>query len=132
MNRRRARRFAAWLALAGLLVRAAIPAGYMPGSLFGGEPIVPCPSGFPAALFHEAGRHGAGHDQHDQDTSPDGVYTEDFCPLGTALHTAFLLHSLFTLAPTPAEPTARSWHVQGAVSPPTPRNHPARAPPTVS
>lgn len=65
---------AEWLLLAGLLLRAAIPAGYMldyraPGQ--GSSPIIMCPSGFP--LLNLANSHHK-HGEGDPETAdPRGV-----------------------------------------------------------
>ncbi|MBV8144718.1 MAG: hypothetical protein JO184_06900 [Gammaproteobacteria bacterium] len=59
LHKRTVRRRLAWLLLPALLLRAFIPAGFMPAhdSAF---PIGICPDGFPAQLLH----HGAHHHDH--------------------------------------------------------------------
>ena len=66
---------------ATLLLRAAIPAGYMPGNLLAGEFARLCPTGLPAPLAH-AGHHGA-HDENE-------LSADKACPVGLALKFAVL------------------------------------------
>ena len=75
------RRWAARLALAGILVRALIPLGYMPGNVLDGEFMVLCPSGLPANIVH------ALHGHHDADAA---LELDRACPIGGALHYAAL------------------------------------------
>lgn len=75
-GRSRFRRFAAGLALAGILVRALIPLGYMPGNVLDGEFMVLCPSGLPAKVVH------ALHGHHDADAA---LELDRACPIGGAL-----------------------------------------------
>ena len=75
------RRWAAGLALAGILVRALIPLGYMPGNVLDGEFMVLCPSGLPANVVH------ALHGHHDADAA---LELDRACPIGGALQYAAL------------------------------------------
>lgn len=92
-GRQRIRRIAAGLALTGLVARALIPLGYMPGNLLAGEFMVLCPSGLPANIAH------ALHDHHDAATTIT-IEADKTCPIGAALQYAAL--------PTDAAPSARS------------------------
>ena len=117
------RRFAAGLALLGLIARALIPLGYMPGNLLAGEFMVLCPSGLPANLAH------ALHDHHDAATVT--VEADRACPIGAAL--------TYAAMPTEAVPTAATALSQstGAIEPESLlgskplRLFQVRAPPTV-
>lgn len=111
----------ALLAAAGVLLRAAIPVGYMPGDLSRGAWAAPCPSGFPAGWFEASGAGGAhgGHAHHHppshgadgdasvHDPETHAVALDERCPLGEALHAPALpVHPTFvstalTTAPPP-------------------------------
>jgi hypothetical protein len=81
MNRHRRHRLLQ-LALIGIALRAMAPAGYMPASLAGGLPFVPCPGGFAGAAWLP-GTRGDAHVEHGHapDDAPAGV-TWKFCPFG--------------------------------------------------
>lgn len=76
----RGRALRAALALA-LLLRMAIPAGYMPGNVLAGEFMVLCPEGLPAAVLQSLHK---GHGHHDTPT----LDADSACPIGTALQAA--------------------------------------------
>ena len=83
MNRDRHQRQDTWrpavqLAVLALVVRAAIPLGYMPGNVFAGEFMVLCPTGIPAAFMEAITGHQHGHGGHTIDADRD-------CPIGSAL-----------------------------------------------
>lgn len=123
-GKQRIRRFAAGLALIGLVARAMIPLGYMPGNLLAGEFMVLCPSGLPANVAH------ALHNHHDAATVT--VEADKACPIGAALQYAAL--------PTDAAATVQATPMQPAESPDPVslqglkplRLFLARAPPTVN
>lgn len=102
-RKKRIRRIAAGVAIIGLLARALIPLGYMPGNLLAGEFMVLCPSGLP-------GRVGASLHHH-HETSETAFDADRTCPIGAALQYAALptdvveadLSAGFRQAP-PAEP----------------------------
>lgn len=75
-------RLALQLAIFGLVVRAAIPLGYMPGNLLAGEFMVLCPTAVPAAVLQVLAGHDHGHADHTIDSDRD-------CPIGSALQTAW-------------------------------------------
>lgn len=79
----RLRRVMTKAAIAGLILRALIPLGYMPGNIFAGEFMVLCPSGVPASFTMALGHH-----HHGQDTT--AVDADQTCPIGTALQHAWL------------------------------------------
>lgn len=103
----------ALLAALGVLLRAAIPVGYMPGDLSRGAWAAPCPSGFPAGWFEASGvggahgghahhyppGHGAGGDASVHDPETHAVALDERCPLGEALH-APALPAHFTFSST--------------------------------
>lgn len=137
-------RGAAFVAALCLLLRATVPAGYMPGDLLAGEWAVPCPSGFPAALFELAPDSGDAHDHHHSghgahadhgdhqgptETTPHVTGLDDQCPLGEALQTPTLPTMAKTIAAAPTRPLrAPEWQARAMQSllPGIPQ---ARAPP---
>ena len=100
------RRLALAVAAAGLLTRALIPLGYMPGNLLAGEFMVLCPTGLPQALA------AASHSHHGDDGPM--LDADRACPIGVTLLYAAALPTepgaphverrVFDEAP--AEPTA--------------------------
>jgi len=95
---------ATWTALLSLALRAVVPLGYMPGALVSGDWITPCPTGFPAAFFKDAGHahHHAHHGNHAQHGRPgaqeqsgwetsQALEADRPCPLGEGLQLAALL-----------------------------------------
>ena len=116
-------------AVAGLVSRAIIPLGYMPGNLLAGEFMVLCPTGAPeiAAVFGHGGHEHGGPDS-------DGMVDADrACPIGVAMH--------YAVAP-PSEPSvAGLWNGRDErpeVAPPSfvevsfAQSFRARAPPFIS
>lgn len=70
----RGRRFCLHLALAGFLVRALIPIGFMPAALAAGGPITVCHGGLAGAFFQQLAEQAhTGHDHSD---------TVDHLPMG--------------------------------------------------
>ena len=67
----------------GLVLRSAIPLGYMPGNLLAGEFMVLCPSGVPAVMLEALSGHHAHHDMSTVDVDRD-------CPIGSALTPAWI------------------------------------------
>lgn len=105
---------------AALLLRAMIPAGFMPAAIGAGFPLQVCPSGLPGgALQRLAG--AAGHDHHhhhhhnhEHHTGGDGAaYTAEQCPIGHLLAAAAIPVTLDFSVPRPAAPAivgaAPSW-----------------------
>jgi len=138
-----------FLALAAtLLLRAMIPAGFMPAAIGAGFPLQVCPSGLPdGALQRLAGAHAnhdhndhhghqghhAHHDQHGHGDGHDGghAYSAEQCPIAHLLAAAALPVSLLPAPPIlPAPPvTAPAPRHQAAarVHPYHPRGPPAPA-----
>ncbi len=65
------------LALVGVLLRALVPAGYMPGSIETGLPFELCPEGLPASFTTvldagepQSAHHHGGHDGHHGEDGP--------------------------------------------------------------
>ncbi len=90
MINRANRRTLSLLLLATLLLRAAIPDGYMPAALGEGALFKLCPSGMPATVM--AALTGAEHDQHHQhhqhngaDGANDAHFNASQCPIGHML-----------------------------------------------
>lgn len=80
-------------ALATLVVRAAIPAGYMPSAAGDGLVFEMCPSAVPAqilAAMSGAGHHHAGHDPDSGGTHFDAGQ----CPIGQLLSIAAAIDEL--------------------------------------
>lgn len=98
------------LVLAALfLLRALIPAGYMPGNLLDGEFVRLCPVGLPEGAFGEL---HAGHSGHGAHSDTGAAEADASCPAGIILSAvAFvppsLAHDLPAALPlpTPAEPS---------------------------
>jgi len=139
-------RHTALLVALTLLLRAAVPLGYMPGNVFAGEFMVLCPAGSapsfalldairehtgPAHEHHGHHGHGAGtsdtgaHEHHDEHAGA----VDDRCPIGSALSLAFL--------PAPELPPVSDWPTASYPKPDSAlpavvrfnRGHPVRGPP---
>ena len=80
IRKSRSRRLAGGIAVAGLLARALIPLGYMPGNLLAGEFMVLCPSGLPGQIAESPHHHHG-----ESETVFDADRT---CPIGAALQYA--------------------------------------------
>ncbi len=80
IRKSRSRRLAGGVAVAGLLARALIPLGYMPGNLLAGEFMVLCPSGLPGQIAESLHHHHG-----ESETVFDADRT---CPIGAALQYA--------------------------------------------
>ena len=147
-------RFPAVLVAVALLLRAAVPLGYMPGKLFAGEFMVLCPVGSAPSYAlldttrseagsghhntHAAGHSHHGHTAHHNPVSADGAHAhhdehagavDDRCPIGSALNLAFL--------PGPDVPLVADWPSASYPKPGSAfpavvrfnRGHPVRGPP---
>ncbi len=83
MNRKPHYRLALAAVLATLVLRAAIPAGFMPSAAADGLPFEMCPSAVPAAIL--AAMSGAGH-HHGHGSEPAGKHFDTgSCPIGQSL-----------------------------------------------
>lgn len=70
-----------------LVVRASIPAGYMPGSLQSGSLFEMCPDGLPAAMvraFAGHHHHGSAHDEATSDSSESCDFGHLISPAASA------------------------------------------------
>jgi hypothetical protein len=67
-----------------LLLRAAIPVGYMPAAVGSGLPFVLCPENIPAEFLYRVTGEQGGHSAHHTDHSDD-----HHCPVGHLLLSAF-------------------------------------------
>jgi len=77
------RRLTVGALVSGLVLRSAIPLGYMPGNLLAGELMVLCPTGMPKAVLVILSAHHV----HDADVSVDA---DRDCPIGSALKPAWI------------------------------------------
>ncbi len=128
-----------FLALAAtLLLRAMIPAGFMPAAIGAGFPLQVCPSGLPqGALARLAGEpaahhHHIQHEHHDAGGSGDGghAYSAEQCPIAHLIAAAALpvsagpavpaLPAAVIVAPAPRHPAAARVHHYRSRGPPVP------------
>ena len=131
-----------FLALAAtLLLRAMIPAGFMPAAIGAGFPLQVCPSGLPdGALARLAGEHAAHHHHaghghhghHDPAGSGDGghAYSAEQCPIAHLIAAAALpvsagpavpaLPAPAIVAPVPRHPATAPLHQYRSRGPPVP------------
>lgn len=100
MSRSTRHRLTFALVLTTLLLRAAIPAGYMPASLDSGVLFKLCPSGVPAEIM--AAISGTGH--HHQSNSNGEHFDAEQCPIGQLLSAAIAVDSTWQAndAPIPS------------------------------
>ncbi|MDJ0919168.1 MAG: hypothetical protein QNJ05_15525 [Woeseiaceae bacterium] len=77
----------------GLVMRALIPAGYMPGSVEGGPWFVLCPDSLPMSMTMAPGEsdhhHHHGKHHHDKEDSPESALSGD-CSFGHLLAGAII------------------------------------------
>ena len=106
-----------------LILQSLAPAGYMPGSLSAGWPVVLCPEGLPAGFLE----HPHSHHNHDNASATDE--SVQYCPLGSAIDkTSTVLAVALLLADARLEYANTSF--QGAIfTRRTFHNHNPRAPP---
>jgi len=112
------------LALAALILRAAIPAGYMPASVDSGLLFKLCPSGVPAGFM--AAISSTGHDHHEG--SDAAHFDAEQCPIGQSLSAAIAVDDFWLIEPVPLLSTFDAGVVQIPVSR-TPANYHSRDPP---
>lgn len=111
-------------AIAGLILRAMIPLGYMPGNLVAGEFMVLCPSGVPAG-FMQALSHR--HHMHDESS----IDIDQVCPIGTALQHAWLPQEHVEFAVEAAQRDTVAIEEFSVLSASTARYYNSRAPPLI-
>jgi hypothetical protein len=88
--------------LATLLLRAAVPDGYMPSAAGSGLLFELCPSGVPAA-FMAALSGSSEHKHHDDASSPAGHFDAGQCPIGHLLSAAATLDTHWVQPEVPAQ-----------------------------
>jgi len=108
------------LALLGVALRLAVPAGYMPADLSDGWYLEWCPDGLPVAVTAAL----LGHGHHHHDDGDDGR-----CELGGGLSTTAVLEPPVAseLVPALAEPAV--WQIPLRPSPAATKAYDSRAPP---
>ena len=97
MNGRPHIRLAIVMVLATLALRAAIPAGFMPGAIGSGLPFEMCPSAVPAeilAAMSGAGQHHHHHHAGHDSGGGDSHFNAGDCPIGQALSAAVAFDDL--------------------------------------
>lgn len=112
------------LVLGALLLRALIPAGYMPGNLIAGEFAVLCPTGLPAEVAHQLhqGHLDDGEQQLDMDSE---------CPIGAALQLIAISSPATIDATTIHQPWYEMPGSENAPAADRRRNYLIRGPPSV-
>lgn len=116
-----------WLAVAGVALRAIVPAGYMPAPLSEGLPFVLCPGSAPYLSLPGNKHHGgdAGHASTGDDAASPAW---EFCPFGVFFSQAAPATEHAALAPPPSQ--SPLFAEPGAiVRPALARSWRARAPP---
>jgi hypothetical protein len=101
-------------ALVTLVLRAAIPAGFMPTAVTGGLLFEMCPSAVPAeilAAMSGAGHHHGGHESGDAGKHFDA----GSCPIGQALSAATAIDEL-RLADVPPAATTLNARIPAALT----------------
>jgi hypothetical protein len=101
MIRVRSQRHTVMLLLAALLLRAAIPDGYMPAAAGSGLLFVLCPSGVPAGFMQALA--GPDHHHHHSDNT-ESAYDAGQCPIGHMLSSAMAFDDLSQPAVMPQLP----------------------------
>ena len=106
MDRRPHFRLVLAVALATLVLRAAIPAGFMPSAARGGLPFEMCPSAVPAEILAAMSGAGHHHASHGNDADPDSCHFDaGHCPIGQALAIAVAADEAVAAAIVPATAT---------------------------
>jgi len=108
-------RWLAGLALLTMLLRVAVPGGYMPTSIAGGWYLSLCPHGMPNPAAVAALANSAQHEHHHGHGAQGGhdhgaAHSFDHCELGSGLTLSATLEAFglsFTLIPVPAAQAAQ-------------------------
>jgi hypothetical protein len=98
----------ALLLLATLLLRAAIPDGYMPSRVGSGLLFELCPSGVPAGFMEALAGAGSGH-HHGHEAGDETHFDASQCPIGHFLSMAALVDEVRALDVEPAPATSAEW-----------------------
>jgi len=115
MNRTTGTRRVALLLLATLLLRAAIPDGYMPSRAGSGLLFELCPSGVPAGFMEALAGADSGH-HHAHDRSDETHFDASQCPIGHFLSMAAIVDDIRALDVGPAAATSAEWTVAAPAS----------------
>lgn len=115
------------LLLAALLMRAAIPAGYMPAAPGSGLLFELCPAGVPAG-FMTALSGSDHHHHHDNSDASESHFDAGQCPIGHLLSSAVAIGDLWQFDALPELPDFIDTPVPIHISR-TPANHRSRGPP---
>jgi hypothetical protein len=118
----------ALLLLATLLLRAAIPDGYMPSRPGSGLLFELCPSGVPAGFIEALAGSDSGH-HHAHDAGDETHFDASQCPIGHFLSMAAIVDDVRALDVEPAPAAGGDWTVATPVSVAR-RLHRSRGPPT--
>lgn len=105
----------ALLLLATLLLRAAIPDGYMPSRVGSGLLFELCPSGVPAGFMEALAGAATGH-HHAHGTGDETHFDASQCPIGHFLSMAAVSDDVPALDVIPAPATAVVWTAAVPVS----------------
>lgn len=92
--------------LGTLLLRAAIPDGYMPAAAGSGLFVELCPTGMPVGFYQAVtGADSGHHHHHGSQDDARGLYASSQCPIGHLLSAAVAVDvpPLADVAPLPAE-----------------------------
>jgi hypothetical protein len=90
-----------------LLLRATIPAGYMPAATGSGWFVDLCPEGLPSGLMEvlgESSEHHHGHMDHGQGGSGEPGNDDHLCPIGQMLLPAAIMDNACQVEMTPLTP----------------------------
>jgi len=126
MNRSARYRQTLWLLLASLLMRAAVPDGYMPSALGSGQLFELCPAGVPAGFMQALS--GSGHHHHSNSAASESHYDASQCPIGHLLSAAATVDDSWQSNVAPELPVFLDLPVLRPVSR-APGNHRSRGPP---
>jgi len=96
------RNLAVWALVAGLLLRAATPLGYMPGSVGSGLLFELCPGQLPAGFVLPGAT--SGHEHHHHSTGDDAPAEPDTCQIGHLLSSAAAVGEFDSSEPVSFEP----------------------------
>ena len=100
----------ALLLLATLLLRAAIPDGYMPSRVGGGLLFELCPSGVPAGFMEALAGVGPGH-HHAHEADDEAHFDASQCPIGHFLSMAAIVDDVPVSDILPAPAVSIGWIV---------------------
>jgi len=124
------RHFAVWTLLAGLLLRAATPVGYMPGSAGSGLLFELCPGQLPAGFVLPGAQQGHDHHNHAGHGADDTRQAEpDTCQMGHLLSSAVAVGDVDTSESVSFEPAIIATQAANRVRSTARLVHRSRGPP---